>query len=299
MQCGFCTPGLIVAVARPLAATAAPTELEVREALSGNLCRCTGYGRILAAVQRAADAPGGPRDRRRPGRRTGTPGSRPRARRQRRPAPTAAPRCRAGSRSPPTWGRRAAVGQHAALAAPVRPRSSASTPSARWRIPGVARGDHRRRRPRPPTYGLDRRRPAGVRPRRRALRRRARRGRRRRPSRDLPAGAGGDRRRLRGARAAHRPRGGLATARRRSIPTATCCRHQRIRRGDAERDGADRRRGRPTRSACRTRPSSGPRRPGRPDRGRRRRAVHRDPVAARGPRAGRGLPGPARRTRCG
>jgi aerobic carbon-monoxide dehydrogenase small subunit len=54
VQCGFCTPGLVVAVHDLLDRRHAPTELEVREALSGNLCRCTGYGRILAAVQNAA-----------------------------------------------------------------------------------------------------------------------------------------------------------------------------------------------------------------------------------------------------
>jgi carbon-monoxide dehydrogenase small subunit len=55
VQCGFCTPGLVVAVHDLLARTTTPTELEAREALSGNVCRCTGYGRILAAVQRVAD----------------------------------------------------------------------------------------------------------------------------------------------------------------------------------------------------------------------------------------------------
>ena len=54
VQCGFCTPGLVVAVADLLAHSPAPTELEIREAISGNLCRCTGYGRILAAVKAAA-----------------------------------------------------------------------------------------------------------------------------------------------------------------------------------------------------------------------------------------------------
>jgi carbon-monoxide dehydrogenase small subunit len=58
VQCGFCTPGLIVAVHDLLDRQPRPTDLEVREALSGNLCRCTGYGRILAAVQAAADAMG-------------------------------------------------------------------------------------------------------------------------------------------------------------------------------------------------------------------------------------------------
>ncbi len=54
VQCGFCTPGLIVAVHDLLDRVPDPSELEVREALSGNLCRCTGYGRILAAVEAAA-----------------------------------------------------------------------------------------------------------------------------------------------------------------------------------------------------------------------------------------------------
>jgi carbon-monoxide dehydrogenase small subunit len=56
VQCGFCTPGLVVAVHDLLERNPSPTELEVREALSGNLCRCTGYGRILAAVEAAAQA---------------------------------------------------------------------------------------------------------------------------------------------------------------------------------------------------------------------------------------------------
>jgi carbon-monoxide dehydrogenase small subunit len=51
VQCGFCTPGLVVAVHDLLARNPEPTELEAREALSGNVCRCTGYGRILAAVE--------------------------------------------------------------------------------------------------------------------------------------------------------------------------------------------------------------------------------------------------------
>jgi carbon-monoxide dehydrogenase small subunit len=54
VQCGFCTPGLVVAVHDLLDRRTAPDDLEVREALSGNLCRCTGYGRIFAAVQTAA-----------------------------------------------------------------------------------------------------------------------------------------------------------------------------------------------------------------------------------------------------
>ena len=51
VQCGFCTPGLVVAVEHLLAENPVPTELEMKEALSGNICRCTGYGRIFAAVE--------------------------------------------------------------------------------------------------------------------------------------------------------------------------------------------------------------------------------------------------------
>ena len=54
VQCGFCTPGLVVAVTDLLERDAAPDELTVREALSGNLCRCTGYQKILDAVRLAA-----------------------------------------------------------------------------------------------------------------------------------------------------------------------------------------------------------------------------------------------------
>jgi carbon-monoxide dehydrogenase small subunit len=58
VQCGYCTPGLVVSVHDLLSRTPHPTELEVREAISGNLCRCTGYGRILAAIARAVDVRG-------------------------------------------------------------------------------------------------------------------------------------------------------------------------------------------------------------------------------------------------
>ncbi|MDQ6791059.1 MAG: (2Fe-2S)-binding protein [Candidatus Dormibacteraeota bacterium] len=56
VQCGFCTPGFVVALTDLLHRNPAPSEWEVREALSGNLCRCTGYVRILEAAQRAAQA---------------------------------------------------------------------------------------------------------------------------------------------------------------------------------------------------------------------------------------------------
>ena len=51
VQCGFCTPGFVVAIHDLLDRVPEPTGPEVREALAGNLCRCTGYGRILAAVE--------------------------------------------------------------------------------------------------------------------------------------------------------------------------------------------------------------------------------------------------------
>jgi len=55
VQCGFCTPGLIVATADLLAHHPEPGEYEIREALSGNLCRCTGYAKIFEAVRLAAE----------------------------------------------------------------------------------------------------------------------------------------------------------------------------------------------------------------------------------------------------
>ena len=54
VQCGFCTPGMILSAHALLARNAAPTEEEVRIGLSGNLCRCTGYAKIVSAVQRTA-----------------------------------------------------------------------------------------------------------------------------------------------------------------------------------------------------------------------------------------------------
>jgi carbon-monoxide dehydrogenase small subunit len=55
VQCGFCTPGLVVAAADLLTRTPRPSDDEIREALSGNLCRCTGYQKILEAVRLAAE----------------------------------------------------------------------------------------------------------------------------------------------------------------------------------------------------------------------------------------------------
>jgi len=56
LQCGFCTPGMIMTAADLLAAKPKPTEAEIRHALEGNLCRCTGYQNIVAAIQAAAGA---------------------------------------------------------------------------------------------------------------------------------------------------------------------------------------------------------------------------------------------------
>jgi carbon-monoxide dehydrogenase small subunit len=54
VQCGFCTPGLLIQVEDLLQRNPDPTDLEIREALAGNLCRCTGYEQILEAVRLAA-----------------------------------------------------------------------------------------------------------------------------------------------------------------------------------------------------------------------------------------------------
>ncbi len=55
VQCGFCTPGFVVATHDLLARTPRPTTVEIREALAGNICRCTGYAKIIDAVNLAAE----------------------------------------------------------------------------------------------------------------------------------------------------------------------------------------------------------------------------------------------------
>jgi 4-hydroxybenzoyl-CoA reductase subunit gamma len=57
-QCGFCTPGMIMAAEALLRGNSNPTEREIREALSGNLCRCTGYVKIIESVQAASGSSG-------------------------------------------------------------------------------------------------------------------------------------------------------------------------------------------------------------------------------------------------
>jgi aerobic-type carbon monoxide dehydrogenase small subunit (CoxS/CutS family) len=54
LQCGFCTPGMLMTLTEFLETHADPTEVEIREAISGNICRCTGYQSIVAAAQQAA-----------------------------------------------------------------------------------------------------------------------------------------------------------------------------------------------------------------------------------------------------
>ncbi|MDE3078076.1 MAG: (2Fe-2S)-binding protein [Chloroflexota bacterium] len=61
LQCGYCTPGMIMAAAYLLQENPHPTEEEIREGLEGNLCRCTGYVNIVAAIREAAEKMGGSR----------------------------------------------------------------------------------------------------------------------------------------------------------------------------------------------------------------------------------------------
>jgi carbon-monoxide dehydrogenase small subunit len=55
VQCGFCTPGFVVSAYYLLSKNPHPTEEEIREGLSGNLCRCTGYIKIINAVKKASE----------------------------------------------------------------------------------------------------------------------------------------------------------------------------------------------------------------------------------------------------
>jgi carbon-monoxide dehydrogenase small subunit len=56
LQCGYCTPGMIMTAVALLQQTARPTDLEIRTAIAGNLCRCTGYMQIVEAIKAAAEA---------------------------------------------------------------------------------------------------------------------------------------------------------------------------------------------------------------------------------------------------
>ena len=57
-QCGYCTPGMIITAKALLDDNPKPTEQEIREAISGNLCRCTGYGKVIEAIQAVAEEGG-------------------------------------------------------------------------------------------------------------------------------------------------------------------------------------------------------------------------------------------------
>jgi carbon-monoxide dehydrogenase small subunit len=59
IQCGYCTPGMVISAKALLDQNPHPTPDEIREAISGNLCRCTGYGQIIGAIQMAAEKTGG------------------------------------------------------------------------------------------------------------------------------------------------------------------------------------------------------------------------------------------------
>ena len=60
LQCGYCTPGMIMSAANLLNDTPKPTETQIREGISGNFCRCTGYQHIVNAIQRAAERTAAP-----------------------------------------------------------------------------------------------------------------------------------------------------------------------------------------------------------------------------------------------
>ena len=108
VQCGFCTPGLIVASHDLLARDPQPSEADIREALAGNICRCTGYAKIIDAVQLAAGrlaawtaAPAAPAARR---------GRPPAASDPARSARTGSRRCAASSSTRRTWAWRGCSG---------------------------------------------------------------------------------------------------------------------------------------------------------------------------------------------
>ena len=77
LQCGFCTPGMILCAADLLSRNPDPSEAEIRHAIEGNLCRCTGYQNIIAAIQSAAATMRGARAERTPASTTATPAGQP------------------------------------------------------------------------------------------------------------------------------------------------------------------------------------------------------------------------------
>ena len=87
-QCGICTPGMLLAGRAFIDSGAPPTDAAIREAIAGNLCRCTGYTKIVEAIALAADGGPGPDG----DSAVGAWGGPPRSRRRRRPCPTRGPR---------------------------------------------------------------------------------------------------------------------------------------------------------------------------------------------------------------
>ena len=196
VQCGFCTPGLIVASHDLLARDPQPSEADIREALAGNICRCTGYAKIIDAVQLAAGRLAGDDGARRPRAPAG-------GRRRHRIQPAALGRDPEGARRVRVLvghGHRGdALGRDAAQPAPARA-DPVARHQRRRRAAGRARRAHARRRAGPQDLRARVRRPARAGVERRALQGRADRDRRRRPPRDRAPGRGPDRRRVRGAR---------------------------------------------------------------------------------------------------
>ena len=135
VQCGFCTPGLVMAVHDLLDRNVEPTPTEIAEELSGNICRCTGYGRIIAAVQQVGVARRAEARRRERRRGTTRSGHQP----DRRLAgcdQTASPRWPAPSPSRPTCRWTVPCGARRCARRIPTPGSRRSTPQRRWRSPG-------------------------------------------------------------------------------------------------------------------------------------------------------------------
>ena len=283
-------------------ATPSPSDDEIREALSGNLCRCTGYAKIFDAVRLAAaardDVTTAPAQLE-----LGRVGELVRARRRR---PEGDGRVRVLERP---QRRRDALGPHAAQPAPARAHRRRSTSPRRSRMPGVHAVLTHADVPGDKLYGLEFARPARARDRPRALLRRGGRARRGRASRAGAPRGRGDRRRVRAARAGRRPgaRDRAAAAASRPADEGHGYREDTARTSSATSSSAT-----ATRTRRATSPSSGVYELGSQDqaflgpgvgaRGARRRGrrrhLRRDAVAARRPRPGRAVPRPRRASRC-
>ena len=191
VQCGFCTPGLVVAAHDLLARVPPPSDLEIREALAGNLCRCTGYEKILDAVRLAAERQAAVMsDRRRAPATTDATttvtGTGPDRGQPAAPRRHAQGHRRVRLRQRPV-ARRDVLGRDPAQPAPARPDPRHRHHRGAHRA-GRLGGAHRRRRPGRERLRPGARRPAGARLGVRALRGRAGRAGRRRPPGDRPPG---------------------------------------------------------------------------------------------------------------